>query len=498
MDIKAKEEIKKIEKKIEFGLGECFLIFMIILDILEFLDILPTDLDYIKRIVSWAIVGYLLYKVDLTEIFFGYKDRMIDISLIIAYFLLIMKNFVVFAATAAESIGTMKGSFLMPLYTFITDNAYRFEVYGFYAGIIMLLFIASLNLFLNFEIKKPSIMAILFKEGPASGMSDRIKRTFASLFIFTAFFIVVFNLIIEWLAWVIDSSITFFAILFYILFFIKYSKKFHPSTFIYKIGNVGETFYSNFIELFKSKETITLGMAGILLFHLLSDGGIFIFPYIIGRQVEYYKDLGPGHETIPFLVKNTLSSLTDVSLKVLAVGGYILNIIAALMLLLGPLFIWYELYNKKRIPIRRPFYFIFFLSVAYLILNPIFSIGRISKGTIYGVDIITKPLLVDNLFYPSLIAVIIGAAAVCFTYIYYARRALKFATYLSINVFFCIYIAFYLTDLVSFYLSNLFSNISLAIKLVLALFFFVTIIFYAVGSIYFVYLSLYKLYKKEA
>jgi hypothetical protein len=94
MDGKTKEEIKNIEKRLEFGIGEALLICLIILDILEFLNILPTDLDYIKRIVSWAVVGYLLYKVDLTEIFFGYKDRIIDISLILAYFLLIMKNFV--------------------------------------------------------------------------------------------------------------------------------------------------------------------------------------------------------------------------------------------------------------------------------------------------------------------------------------------------------------------------------------------------------------------
>ena len=491
------DAIKEVERKLEFGVGEILLIFLISLDIIEFAGILPHDLDYAKKIISWAALGYLLYTADLTEIFFGYKDKLIDVLLILAYFMLIMKNFVVFSKTAVDAIGDVGGSFLMPLYLFILDNAYQFEMWTFYIGAGLIIAIACSNLFLNVDVKKPSMMAMIHREGPSSGAAERLKRTATSFLIFVTFFIVVFNLVMEWLAWAIDSSILVLAIFFYFFFFIKYSRRFDAERFVYKLGNVGSDFYTNVIRLFHSRETIMVGVAGILVLHLITDAGVFILPYILGKNIDYFATLGAGHDTIISLASASLALLETGAMKALAVAGYVFNILAALFLLFGPAFVWYELYKQKRVRIPRAAYLLFFSSVIYFILNPVFSMKRISLGSVSGVDITTSALGVNNILLLTAIAAAAGITAFALTYSHPARRGMKYIMFSVLGVFFAFYIFTFSTDLISFYLNAIISRAPLLVSLYFIVFLAATALFYFLGGIYFIYISIYKLHKKE-
>jgi len=78
--------INDMEKRgVEQRIEEIILLFIILLNIMDFLEILPGDLDYAKKIISWSALGYLLYKASLTRIFFNNKHKFVDFALIISY-----------------------------------------------------------------------------------------------------------------------------------------------------------------------------------------------------------------------------------------------------------------------------------------------------------------------------------------------------------------------------------------------------------------------------
>src|SRR3989338_5159211 len=82
------DTIHKIEHRIE----ELILLFFIIISILKFIDILPGDLDLLQRLMSWVALGYLVYKVSPTKLLFNNKHHFGDFFIIVAFFLLILKN----------------------------------------------------------------------------------------------------------------------------------------------------------------------------------------------------------------------------------------------------------------------------------------------------------------------------------------------------------------------------------------------------------------------
>src|SRR3989344_7990940 len=86
------------KKRWIFRVEEVILVFLVLSDVLDFFDILPGDLDYLASVVSWAALGYLLYKISLTRIFFNNRHRYVDILLIVSYFMLIFKNIVIFSS----------------------------------------------------------------------------------------------------------------------------------------------------------------------------------------------------------------------------------------------------------------------------------------------------------------------------------------------------------------------------------------------------------------
>jgi hypothetical protein len=491
------EMSESLKDRVEIGLGEIIVIALILVDILEFAGFLPYSLNYMDNVLEWAGLCYLLYKADLTEIFFGYKDKLIDILLILAYFLMIMKDFVVFSKTSIESVTTVSYSFLVPFYTFVVDNAYELQMWTFCAGAVMLILIAALNLFLNFEVKKPSIMAMMHEEGKPADFKDRLKRTVTSFMIFVFFFIFVFNLIMEWIAWAIDSSILIIAIFVYLFIFVKVYKKFNATNFIYKLGDGTSDFYTNFIKLFHEKSTIMIGVTGILVLHLITDGGIFIMPYILGKEIQYFASLGAGHETIISLARASLGAVSGTLMKALVVIGYAFNSIAAVLLFVGPAFIWYELYDKKKVHIPKIVYFLFFSSVSYLLLNAVLGIKRLGLSDIAGVDIFTKSLSLDNLAMYTAIAFAIGVIAFAMRFNKNAKRAIKIIAFSGTGLLFCYYIIVYSIDIMRAYVNTIIAGAPSLILFYYIIFLFATFFFYFGGAVYFVYISLYKLHKRE-
>ena len=100
----------------------------------------------------------------------------------------------------------------------------------------------------------------------------------------------------EWLAIAIDAPLLVIALFIYLFFVIKHHKGFHAESMIFKLGNVGERFYEKFISLFHSKRGLFLGIAGMLVLHLLTDVGNFVIPYtFFSHDPLYFEQLGPAN-----------------------------------------------------------------------------------------------------------------------------------------------------------------------------------------------------------
>ena len=469
----------RLRDSLNVGIEEAIIVFLIILNVLEFMQILPGDLDFVKKIISWTALGYLLYKAKLSELFFGEQHTGFDIALIFTYFLLILKNFVLFSKEAVEHSAAIFG----PLAKFILYHAAQFEMFTFLLGGVMLILLSFIHLVTHVDVKSPSILAMFHEEGESTSGLDRILRSLLTLFILSAFYLVVFNLVMEWLAWAIDSSLLVLGIFFYLFFFIRYSKTFHAETILYKIGTVGEEFYEKFIELFKDIRTLYLGVAGMLVLHLLTDVGNFILPYLIGKEISYFGTLGPNHEVLWRLLADNLHVAVSMLDKIGLVLVYVFNVIAILFLLLGPAYIWYRVSRSKHVKFSATFIGLFFGSVISFIMAPVFFVDRINVSGIVGVDIMTKGLEGYSVTWIGIASLVVFVLFILLSRIMSVRRITNIITITGIEIFFAYYIFIYSTEMIMYYYTT-FMNHGLANPFLgfwMILFLAITALFYIGG-----------------
>ena len=139
-------------------LEEFILIVLILFSILSFFEILPADLEFVKKVISWTALGYLLHKASLTKIFFNNRHKYIDILLILSYYMLIFKNFIIFSYGILEEF-----VLFYDFQYFIFNNSSILEFYFLIIGSILILILAIYSAFL-IDIRKPSLMYIIHEQ----------------------------------------------------------------------------------------------------------------------------------------------------------------------------------------------------------------------------------------------------------------------------------------------------------------------------------------------
>src|SRR3989338_2327055 len=169
------------KKRLMFKIEEIILIFLILSDVLDFFDILPGDIDYISLVVTWVAIGYLLYKASLTKIFFNNQSKVLDIFLIIAYFMLVLKNLILFSSGRLEEY-----AIFYDFQKFIVDNSASLEFYFFIFGSASILLLAVYSA-LSIEVKKPSLMQIIHEGGKPKSLYRRIIRVISVYMVYIAF-----------------------------------------------------------------------------------------------------------------------------------------------------------------------------------------------------------------------------------------------------------------------------------------------------------------------
>lgn len=465
---------EELVKKLEFGIEELILLSIIILNVFDAFEILGSDWDYIKKIISWTALGILVYKVSPSKLFVGFRKKNLDKILIIGYFLMIIKNIISYAFVAVNDAS----HFLKPLYSFLILYASTIEEIGLYIGLFLIL-VVSFNLALRTPLKAPSLLHLMRADKIKHDAKTFFLHFFSLIFIAIGFFLVFFNLVMEWLAIGIDAPLLMISLVIYFFFIIKHHNKFTPGSFLSKFGDFGSDFYKGVLEHIRYKHTFLRIISGMLILHILTDMLTFIWNYIFGiGDALYFNLIGP-HPSFVQLVSS------DLSVSWLTGIIHFSNLVGLFFLMITPIIMWLIMYFNKKIKLNNQALIFIFYSLIVLILNPTFQITALGKNFIYGVDI-TGILAGTNQILPFSWTIII-ASLIALIVSRIHLKSLKVILVIASKVFFVMYAGLYFFSLASYYwvtIPHLISSIPF-LGFIFIIFFIITILFYVVGIISF-------------
>ncbi len=377
--------MKEWVKSLEFGIEECILFSIIVLNVLDAFEILPPDFDYVKKIISWSAIGVMFVHARLDKIIAGVKEPKGAYLLIIGFFLLTIKNLVGYA----RSIYTEASSFLLPFYTALLENAVQLERIGIAIGLLCL-FAGSMRLALK-GIKKPSLAyALLQKE---HSKKEFLKSTAILFFFSLLFFIGIFNIASEWLAIAIDAPLLMIGIVFFI-FHIYRSHKFEfQTTWLSYFGSFGMNWYEKIIKELKYRKYLLQVAAIIVAAYGITDALIFLWPAVIGVGDQLYLGslLNP-HPSIWSLL--TTTTITEGGAQLLI---YLANVWTLGVLLCLPAYVWIKKFKNEEIRFHPVFIAGSLASALLTVFVPGFVIDILHGGNIFGLDIYFRTLPISTL-----------------------------------------------------------------------------------------------------
>ncbi|MBS3142932.1 hypothetical protein J4464_06100 [Candidatus Woesearchaeota archaeon] len=467
-------------------LERVFLVFLILLNLLDLLGYLSPTWDFVQKIISVGLLLYFMYKIDFMRIMFGApRHFLVDGVIVVAYFSFLFKAFVKFM-----SVYTDPESAMYAFATSVTDAAPFLETAAFYVGGILLLLLSA-YLAYTLRIRRPSFMAIIHEDGSPPRTPGAFVVRYCSVFlVLIAFFLFVFNLMVDWLSVALDAPILMTGIVFYVYLIVFRKEHFKPDSLLHKIGDFGSGFYNEFVSLFHSRKTIPLAFSGLLILHLITDLSIFMIPALFGFKNEvYYQFLTEqSHQPLQALFMQEAVRMPGIQMIGLSYV-YALNIVSILFFLVLPAYMWYKIYNRKMVRIPRVFVGIFFASVVVFLLAPVFTIKPLLTHGLVGVDFVThtaqEKIPLSSVFLASLLA---GVAA---WYSTRFRRYTIIATMLIAHAFFGLYVYYFFRTTMAYYVDTFQFLVRFQNEYFISVFIFIfmakTILFYVGSFLMFLY-----------
>ncbi|MFC1741243.1 hypothetical protein ACFL3V_01780 [Nanoarchaeota archaeon] len=436
--------MKDIVRKLEIGLEELLLVFLIIIEAMDFFTIIHPVLEYVEKVLAIIAMCYLFYKASITRITFGRREKSFDLMIVVAYCLLSLKTLIGFVISAAEEKTAMSG-----FYSLVLDNAGTIEEVGFWIGGLLIIALAAF--LIHEKIKKPCIMQIIQESRKARGAWQNIVHFLSIYLVLMSIFVVIFSFAIEWLALTVDAPIMMIILFFYLFVIVKRGKGMKTESFLTKIAETSEGFYERFVSLFHSRSTIATAITGLLVLHLLVDIGHFIIPYTTGLMYPwYFAQMGAGHDPLSFHMLNDFANAGTVLPQIGVLFIYTLNILAILMLFFGPAYAWYFFYKKKRVDIP-PVLWLFFGSMAVFIMEPVLRMGRMNQPNLLGVDITTQSIPILQ----NILGVLLISALIMGIFYILGRKNLRNTTrlaFIMVFFYFGMYLYHFFVDIIKFYL----------------------------------------------
>lgn len=272
---------KSITKKIILIM---IMLVLFIINILDFLNKLNGDLDFIEKLISWTLFGYIFYEVSFTKIFIGTRIKKYDLSYIFAFSLIgVVKSIVYYTE---DLFYNSNNYFIFKLFLdYIHSlNENIVTLYSFFIGLILIIII-SIVLLRKHEIEEDSLLgSIKFNEYAKFLKLDYIVLILISIF----FAMILFNYFMEWFALAIDDQIPIIGLFYYLFKYIHDHTNNVFSKFLQTVNSSGEDFFQNLLKSFSNKKTIFIGISFILTLHLLVDCGVYIVSYTTGVQNSLY------------------------------------------------------------------------------------------------------------------------------------------------------------------------------------------------------------------
>lgn len=385
----------KIQKIFE----EIFLVILIGLNVFEIFNLLPSEAGFIKAIISMTGLGYVLYKASLSDLFFGNKQKIIDLLLLLSYFLLISNKIVQFSTELA-----FEAEYWGDFFAMIVQNQVNIEMISFYIGGIGIIII-SLLVTVFIKVQGPSIISTII--GDKIYKLGSLRKFFTSFIIILGFYLMFFNLVMEWLTLVIDAPLIVLVLFIYIFKLHDLGKKMDSEVILFKIADSVESFVEKFVKLFHSRGTLFLGLSGLLVLHLFTDVGVFMLPHSFNSHNIYSAEFGEHHEPLLELFGTDKLIVQEKGGQILNLIGYIINALGLTFLMLFPAFMWYIIYinhtSESAESVMFPSFVIafFYMFLVFFIFLPVFKITSILPNnsdidSFYGVDIQTQSILTSS------------------------------------------------------------------------------------------------------
>ncbi len=459
---------------------ELIILLLIIFNVLDFFKVLPGDLDYTKKIISWVFLGCLFYAINFTWLFFGnhkgktgiFPDWLTNLILLLLFFAFSMKTIITISASSAHEV-----VFFHSLLTFIEVNEVTFQIIFFHIGWVGLTLYALYMSFFAY-IESTSLLGNLHIYN-----KPWIIRFIAIFLLVFSFSILVFDLLVEWFVIAVDSLIIMLAIGVYLFLIVKKHKHFNADSLIFRVGNFAENFEEHFLKFFHDKKHVFLGISGLLVLHLLTEIAIFFVPYIFNLTNSYYFHT-LGHEP---LITQYLSDIALAS-PIIVTLGYLFNIIGAFMLFILPAYMWYEVYSDKVKMLPKWLTSLTLSSLLVVIVSPLFRIASLDHAQLVGVDIQGISIVSDYLMMTIIAACILFVGLLLLAHLPLLRK-LEYHMIMVIAVLFlAYYLFFFYTSTVSYIQTELISAFNAGEYIIFGVFalsLFITIMFLVFGMIKF-------------
>lgn len=471
---------------------------LFVLTILDFFELLSPELHYMEKIMAWTAMGYLLYRASLSHIFFGERYPFFDATIVIGYFAMVLNNLIhyarifhdemeggemvfdeesgVFVQEAITHGHHVVPEYLANFYGFLVEHEPLIIIIGFFVGFTILGLLA-IYVGKAIEIRSPSLLDGIGIHGQSTSLSGSLARSLLCMTIFIGFFVIVFKIMMEWLAVAVHAPLIMIG---FVIYF--FGGNLGVSERIEKISTYGDEFYEEFIELFKKKKTLVWGIAGMLVLHLLTDIPNLMFPYLFGITDTMYHGA-----VLDFTVWEViLEAIQGMGLyeQTMLWAGYSLNILGILFLMVAPAYIWYHIYKESEFDMNPVLFFIFGASVTYYLLNPVFIVEMIDSPVLVGVGMGFNEIS-PSLHY-LLISLGVGIIFMISSFFYYPEKIFVMISVIFTQLFFLRHMYYYLVTSVNLYGEHIMTAIAegpYANILFMGSIGLVTIAFYSLGPI---------------
>ncbi len=390
---------------------------------------------------------------------------------------------------------SLSGSMLM-FYSTLVQHAAIIHTVSLIAGMLLLIGVSIFAAY-RIQVRKPSVLSVLREEGEATAL-----RPLWVFLVLVGFFIIVFNLLFEWMTITNDAPLIALAVVVLGTMFFFHHISLSKDQMIERLGTIGDELYSDVLHLFMQGRTILLGISGFLVLHLITDVGNYVAPAIFGWYETLYVRITDGsHEPVYSMI---IGSMTDVlSQDIAVVAAYVLSTVGLITLLVLPAVMWYKMFkirtkSHEHLPDWKGWQVGIVLAViAVFLIVPVFGISAIreSEAGLVGVNLTSLPIGADRIPLVNVALIAAGAVFLLVAIIGlhdYARRVLMLLPFGAAAVFFGIYIYNYFVSSFIYYASSLvkllsggLSEITL-VPIMLVMFMF-TILFYVTGFVSFIY-----------